>query len=1523
MFLNYNVNLNAFLLKKIEFLHTVHKVGVLLVMIFFLIATGYFFFGNVHQSIAALRKKKKNFRGGKRKNKRHVWKIFGLLGMFVVMLCGASHVFANEEIFGQNNAQQTEIEGKDRDVSFNQEDVKKKVIDMDIQSPVIDWETGQWNTCEDRYPGYLFSQKDQEITVQIAEENFNKGSGTEELLLQVMKRSEDGKWQSEGKYGIEDFQNLGADSIIHQKRIRLRAELGEAKYYKINMKYKDGSGNDAVFSDFMKDSYGTLSEGKFSSVIFVIDKKSPLIDQKIILDSAGEKRTENGNVYYQKGIKGRITVKEEYLDDTTVSIKAVPCDDRARMSVKNSNKKDVQGNIRVSDWTCSKRGKESHLVFPFDENGQWKFIFQCADIAGNVGVAMETDDETVESGECIIDHESPRLQVKYEGQKEIAEITSSPWNVNREISDGQKQITSSENEIFFKEQEKITLRIQEDYFRPEDVKAEMYRLQYASAGDLLEKEEQTVRWDMVWEKKGACYYAEITNLLEGHYYFTVSYTDTAGNSLLPEEAREMSACFRGNQYQSPLCTVDRTKPVLQLFSPKKAPVQKKGSRQYFQEQPTILLKIAEENFNKKDCVIRDAMTGADGNKEEQKEKDAISKWKKQLQWKTYYEKGIRINETEIPIEEQTNHELSVEFGDKAGNQGKGEKIEITYDREKPEISYKVQENDKGVIFRPYASFSYFSRGSMKIAITAHDKISGADQILYSVLPWKTEGTLRKDSSIKKSNPQKAGQDLSVFLTEIDAGQDNFKGYFKVKARDFSGNESGELLSKGMISESKELHKKTSGIQFRLPKAVYTDQKNKVKYYREKVKARAIFTDSYSGIYKTIFYGRDSKGKKESKEKTWEKEKDLTYEKGQSLLLNPEKFCTSCRENPVKLTGSFEDNAGNQSYVTDQNYKIVLDHTSPEIQVTYDGQREKNSFYNRERTATITVKDWNFNPASVNWKIRGSNTKYEIGKWKGQGNIHRCNIYFREDGEDYGIGLTLSDYAGNKAAWEDPKTFTIDRTPPEVSIDMDRKGRKNDRYYRSARTVSFCIKEKNFENCKIIYKIQRISGKEKGKEKRKEKEPEDYTREGICHYSQLVLKRNGRYRIGVQCTDAAGNSSGQKELEEFIIDTTLPKIKVSGVEKGDTYTGKVCPQVICTDENLAGSCVKAVLRKADGKRTGEKEYPFTIKNGKNHIEYLWSDFTHKEKTDGIYLLDIKGEDLAGNKITQKIRFQVNRFGADYELDRTLVDILQKKYLKQEEDIILKEWCVNPVRTKVILMRDHEERTEITEKDGKGDSRIYTVTQKRNTDKKNERYGWWEKTICIRKENFQKEGEYHLLIQSDAHIGKKGKQEQVKSTDNEIRKKSIRFIVDKTPPSVSIGNLEEIFYEEKEHPFTITVFDNYALDFFELQIGQGNERKTEKVKIRPEEFGENHTVTRILFEKNHYQKIRYIVRDKAGNQMSSDETGDSRKCLVTTNKVVQMYYAEPLFCGTGVVLTALAVIAFYRFQRGRKKESQKNR
>ena len=714
----------------------------------------------------------------------------------------------------------------------------------------------------------------------------------------------------------------------------------------------------------------------------------------------------------------------------------------------------------------------------------------------------------------------------------------------------------------------------------------------------------------------------------------------------------------------------------------------------------------------------------------------------------------------------------------------------------------------------------------------------------------------------------------------EAPADNFKGTFSVYAEDYSGNRGKEIICRGMVSESEDLHGLSSAIRYILPEPDRKDTEKGILYYRGDVKAGAEYLDDYSGIglcrLSTVFGGHELV----RKEKDMEAEKDLNYKADLSLILREDDYVDSNPEKPAILKAYFRDNAGNESDTSYEENRIVIDAAPPEIEVSYDLKEAlQGKYYAKDRTAVVKVRESNFDEEGILWDIRGKKNGYTISPWEKKEDYYLCSVHFHEDGKDYKLKLTVTDRAGNVSVWDKDEAFTIDTIPPQISLSMNRKDRKNDHYYNKDKELQIRILDENPDPEQIVWKLQ---GQIDGKSLRI-RNPQ-VTKEGetrlVC---RLHLTRDGDYSIGLECTDRAGHKALCPQ-EQFTIDQEKPKLEIRGVWDGCTCTGQAAPSVTIKDLHPDSDRTRIRMVKiGTGDISDQEAYHEQRKSSRQRIRLAWGDFDHIPEADGVYKILVDTEDLAGNKPEEKgdCLFYVNRFGSVYLMDGRTRNKLDSYYLKEEEDVHITEYSVNPVRSKIVLICNNEERRELTDKaDYKRVEAFPTGISKDLPESPFSPYaGWRRYDYYIPKDIFSGEGSYQVRIESDGIGRGQEKRETLVSTDNEKKKLPISFVIDKTPPEVILSGLEKAGYKEESHRISFTAMDNQKLDRLRITFYRGwFFREKESLTLREDDLDRMHRWQTELKADHAPQKVCYEAWDQAGNYISSDDKGDSKVCLI---------------------------------------------
>lgn len=629
-------------------------------------------------------------------------------------------------------------------------------------------------------------------------------------------------------------------------------------------------------------------------------------------------------------------------------------------------------------------------------------------------------------------------------------------------------------------------------------------------------------------------------------------------------------------------------------------------------------------------------------------------------------------------------------------------------------------------------------------------------------------------------------------------------------------------------------------------------------------------------------------------------------------------------NDVVIEVFAEDNSLNTSR---DDVAIKIDVTAPEINVSYNNNKvDSNSFFKADRTATIVVTERNFNPDDVVINITNTDGAVpSITNWKkteGKGNLDNTKwtttVTYDKDG-DYTFDIEYTDLADNKCSGADygksaaAKKFTIDKTAPVVSVSYDNNSAKNGKYFAAGRTATIVIDEHNFDINRVSFtRTSRLDGSNIAA-------PDvSWNHSGDVHTATIVYTADGDYTFDVEVDDKAGNNNKSVNYgnnvagEEFTIDKTIAKPTINGVVNGKAYKDDVVPSISFSDINYDTYEVR-LLRT----RMGEKNVDVTAQLIKGVSQNAtggsgtYDTFDKIADNDGIYTLNVKVIDKAGNEDSDSVTFTVNRFGSVYEYSDYLIDRIEKRYITSiDEDLIITEYNADRLVGGSLNI-------EVT-CDGKplGDVQ-YDVSPVMNETVAVGSSGWFQYEYTISKANFESDGVYKIFVSSEDATGNKPE-------NSNYEDKAITFMVDSTAPEItSITGLEEAIVNATEQEVKYTIFDTIGL-------------KSIKVLVDGKQVGDtitdfsadlnNYSGSFKLSEKSPAQNVQIIVEDLAGNVTDTEsETFTSEyvfnsKVTVSTNFFVRWYANKGLFWGSIAGLLALVAAIIFIVVKRRKKDEE---
>ena len=895
----------------------------------------------------------------------------------------------------------------------------------------------------------------------------------------------------------------------------------------------------------------------------------------------------------------------------------------------------------------------------------------------------------------------------------------------------------------------------------------------------------------------------------------------------------------------------------------------------------------------------------------------------------------------VEFTEDGIYHLGLKVKDLAGNENAPIEVgetkaafDFVVDRKAPTGALKIGDWDRskdGTLWTKLLdriSFGRFSNKKQVIRLQAEDNLSGVG--LVEVLRTREKMSLA-DLQASASFKNVTSEVKDGYWSKEISPNETFITYVHLK--DMAGNQY-YLSSDGVI-----LDQQNPEIHITLPKE---EEKNGL--YKKDVVVGISVTEpspgnSYAGL-KDVSYTVYRDGIETqagslyhfSKEEPQLNDLKKSYDDAHALTI----LAKDNNSNDVLLKIKAVDNAGNQ---TVKEERLSIDITKPRVTLSFDNNRVENEFYFKEnRTATITVEERNFSQDAFKILITdpaggkdGRLLEVErdsFQKVSGSGDSTRweSRIYFNKDG-DYQLSITGEDLAGN--AMEDlvyaegtqaALDFTVDKTAPVLSVSYDNNTANHEFYYKEGRRAEISIEEKNFRSDLVDYSVLKDGGREghgsalssfSGGEGRGVSE--------LHHQASISYEEDGDYQFNIRVKDLAGNEALAYPEDHFVIDRTAPGLTISDILNESANKGEVSPKISYGDRYLDQDALSLKLigevhgehelssqqggsisiARTDAlnlpmqKSMEETESPKQKEEEKEGIVYQSSaggeegnlsfqNFPEEPDTDDVYRLSAKIVDMAGNETTEELWFSVNRFGSTYLLsDRAKA--LQGTYQKEGEEILISEINADEVLSSALTLYRNEEKHALSE------GVEYQTTRSGGNGK------WYRGDYLIKKDNFDKEGLYHLQISSQDKAG------NLASTEQTERGAELRFGIDRTPPRILLSNVDnQGVYRGDALDLDLSVQDNLWLEQVDATV-DGTEELSWKDKSLQEAVAKDSFPLQISGEKGKRHKLLVVARDAAGNE-SRKEVSD----FVITNNPLLRLISQKNFARNAAIATVAGLM-----------------
>ena len=887
------------------------------------------------------------------------------------------------------------------------------------------------------------------------------------------------------------------------------------------------------------------------------------------------------------------------------------------------------------------------------------------------------------------------------------------------------------------------------------------------------------------------------------------------------------------------------------------------------------------------------------------------------------------------------YHLSLKVKDLAGNENAPIEVgetkaafDFVVDRKAPTGALKIGDWDRskdGTLWTKLLdriSFGRFSNKKQVIRLQAEDNLSGVGMV--EVLRTREKMNLA-DLQASASFKNVTSEVKDGYWSKEISPNETFITYVHLK--DMAGNQY-YLSSDGVI-----LDQQNPEIHISLPKE---EEKNGL--YKKDVGVGISVTEpspgnSYAGL-KDVTYTVYRDGIETqagslyhfSKEEPQLNDLKKSYDDAHALTI----LAKDNNSNDVVLKIKAVDNAGNQ---TVKEEHLSIDITKPRVTLSFDNNRVENEFYFKEnRTALITVEERNFSEDAFKILItdpaEGKGAKLleverdSFQKVSGSGDSTRweSRIYFNKDG-DYQLSITGEDLAGNAMeelvyaeGTQAALDFTVDKTAPVLSVSYDNNTANHEFYYKEGRRAEISVEEKNFRSDLVDYSVLKDGGREgHGSALSSFSGGEGRGNAELIHKASISYEEDGDYQFNIRLKDLAGNEAQAYPEDHFVIDRTAPSLTISDILNESANKGEVSPKISYGDRYLDQDALSLKLigevhgehelshqqggsisiARTDAlnlpmqKSMEETESPKQKEEEKEGIVYQSSaggeegnlsfqNFPEEPDTDDVYRLFAKIVDMAGNETTEELWFSVNRFGSTYLLsDRAKA--LQGTYQKEGEEILISEINADEVLSSALTLYRNEEKRALSE------GAEYQTTRSGGNGK------WYRGDYLIKKDNFDKEGLYHLQISSQDKAGNLASTEQIE------RGAELRFGIDRTAPRILLSNVDDQgVYRGDILDLDLSVQDNFWLEQVNATV-DGEHEISWTDKSLQEAVAKDSFPLQISGEEGKRHKLLIVARDAAGNE-SRKEVSD----FVITNNPLLRLISQKNFARNAAIATVAGLM-----------------
>lgn len=192
-----------------------------------------------------------------------------------------------------------------------------------------------------------------------------------------------------------------------------------------------------------------------------------------------------------------------------------------------------------------------------------------------------------------------------------------------------------------------------------------------------------------------------------------------------------------------------------------------------------------------------------------------------------------------------------------------------------------------------------------------------------------------------------------------------------------------------------------------------------------------------------------------------------------------------------------------------------------------------------------------------------------------------------------VSFTATDRSGHSAFFADSKVVVVDTVAPGITVSYDNLNAANGKYFNADRTATVTIEEANFFAQDLEDGLLKITVSKTAAEGNTTTEfvKPDFTKNGDVYTAQISFTENADYSFDISYTDRAGNVFDSYEEDIFTIDKIAPKLSLS-YDEGYYFTENVTLRFTVEEHNFRAEDMRFDISATDV--TGEKSVDLSEK-----------------------------------------------------------------------------------------------------------------------------------------------------------------------------------------------------------------------------------------------------------------------------------------------------------------------------------------